>query len=152
MSGAAKKRDPNEPIIPTQSESAEAGKVYDFLMKPEIIGTTVLRSETGEEVPLPDSVYRVLKEAAHEVSKGHAVSVMAVQQELTTTQAADVLNVSRPYLIRLIDEGQIPSHKVGSHRRVRLDDVLRYKHERDAARREGLRRLTQYSQDIGLDY
>lgn len=152
MPRVTKKLDSNKPIVPTKSESAEAGKVYDFLMKPEIVGTTVLHSETGEEVPLPDSIYRVLKETALEVSKGHAVSVMAAQQELTTTQAADVLNVSRPYLIRLIDEGQIPSRKVGSHRRVCLDDVLRYKHERDAARREMLKRLTQESQDMGLDY
>jgi excisionase family DNA binding protein len=69
---------------------------------------------------------------------------------LTTQQAADFLNVSRPYFIRLLEQGAIPHTKTGSHRRVRLDDVLAYKRQRDAERRRALDDLVALSQEMGL--
>ncbi|HEX5503538.1 MAG TPA: excisionase family DNA-binding protein, partial [Thermomicrobiales bacterium] len=73
-----------------------------------------------------------------------------VYRELTTQQAADLLNVSRQYLIRLLERGDLPFTRTGTHRRIRLDDVLRYKDARSARRREGLRRLTRLSEELGL--
>lgn len=152
MAQVAKIRDFDEPIVPSSVESEEAGRVYDFMTRQAVTNTPGLVSETGEVMPLPITVYRVLQKVAEEMSRGNAVAVLPVHHELTTTQAADMLNVSRPYLISLLDEELIPFHKVGSHRRVRLDDVLAYKHRRDGSRRETLKRLSQEAQDMGLDF
>lgn len=101
-------------------------------------------------VPLPESVVALLLNALQVMSEGKAVSLVPVQEEMTTTRAAEILNVSRPYLARLLDEGAIPYHRVGSHRRIRLDDLLAYKSERDARREEGLRKLADFGQEHGL--
>jgi excisionase family DNA binding protein len=152
MAQVAKIRDFDDPIVPSSAESEEAGRVYDFMARQAVTNTPGLVSETGEVMPLPVTVYRVLQKVAEEMSRGNAVAVLPVHHELTTTQAADMLNVSRPYLVGLLDGEQIPSHKVGSHRRVRLDDLLAYKHRRDGSRRETLKRLSQEAQDMGLDF
>ncbi len=121
---------------------------------------TVLATASGERsaclvsgdrsVPLPESVVALLLNALQVMSEGKAVSLVPVPNEVTTTRAAEILNVSRPYLSRLLDEGAIPYHRVGSHRRVRLDDLLAYKGERDARREEGLRKLADFGQEHGL--
>jgi excisionase family DNA binding protein len=72
-----------------------------------------------------------------------------VGKEVTTQQAADLLNVSRQYLVRLLDEGRIPFRKTGKHRRLRIEDVLAFKEERDKNRRAGLRELSRLTQDFG---
>ncbi|MDF1543417.1 MAG: helix-turn-helix domain-containing protein [Anaerosomatales bacterium] len=101
---------------------------------------------------LPPAVYRALEQAAEAVAGGSSVTVLSTEHELTSTRAADVLNVSRPHLVGLLDAGEIPFHKVGSHRRIRLDDILAYRRRRDSGRRETLRRLTRDAQDAGLDF
>jgi excisionase family DNA binding protein len=78
------------------------------------------------------------------------VPATPVHSGLTTNLAAAVLNVSRQYLVRLLDDGQIPCSKVGTHRRIRIDDLMAYKGERDAKRRDKLCELTQASQELGL--
>jgi excisionase family DNA binding protein len=69
---------------------------------------------------------------------------------MTTQQAADFLNVSRPYLIKLLEQGEIPYIKVGSHRRIRFEDLMEYKQQRNSKRREGLKELTEFLQDEGF--
>ena len=86
------------------------------------------------------------------MAKGNSVSVAAVQTELTTQQAADMLNVSRPYLVRLIELRKIPSRRVGNRRRVLLADVLAYKGVDDAHRQEIADELAAEAQRLGLDY
>jgi excisionase family DNA binding protein len=86
----------------------------------------------------------------HELAQGEAVTVVPVNKELTTQEAADILNVSRPYLVKLLEEGEIPFVKTGTHRRVRFIDLMAHKRRRDAERRRGLARLTQMSQEMGL--
>lgn len=93
----------------------------------------------------------VVSAALSELAEGGAVQIAGFRQELTPRQAAELLGVSRPYVVRLLKEGAIPSHRVGSHHRVYLEDVLAYRRERDAARREGLDELSKRSQDLGLD-
>jgi excisionase family DNA binding protein len=104
----------------------------------------------GESVELPSSVGRILRQAISLLARGESVSLVPLEKDLTTQQAADILNVSRPYLVRLLETGKIPFTKTGSHRRVRLTDLLEYKRRRDAERREALAELTRLSQEAGL--
>ena len=73
-----------------------------------------------------------------------------MEEEPTTQEAANLLNVSRPYLVKILEQGVIPSVKVGTHRRIRFEDLDMYKRQRDAGRRKSLAELTQMSQDLGL--
>ena len=103
----------------------------------------------GEAVELPESVFYVLERVAEVLARGDSITVVPVGREVTTQQAADLLNVSRQYLVRLLDEGRLPFRKVGKHRRVRIEDVLSYKATRDKDRRAGLRELSRLTEDLG---
>lgn len=113
-------------------------------------GAATLRMPSGEEIELPEPVLKALAEAIHEMALGRAVRVLAADGELTSSQAADLLNVSRPFLVSLLERGEIPFRRVGSHRRVRLEDLLSYKEGRDKERRDALNALASESQDLGL--
>jgi excisionase family DNA binding protein len=104
---------------------------------------------TGKEVALPESVFCVLERVVAVMARGDSVTVVPVGREVTTQQAANLLNVSRQYLVRLLDEGRIPFRKTGKHRRLRIEDVLSFKAKRDADRRTGLRELSRMTQELG---
>jgi excisionase family DNA binding protein len=84
----------------------------------------------GERVRLPASVYTLLARVVHELAHGNAVTIVPIHAELTTQQAADLLNVSRPFLVKLLESGEIPFHHVGTHRRIRFDDLMAYRQRR----------------------
>jgi excisionase family DNA binding protein len=104
----------------------------------------------GEEIPLPDSVYQALRQVIHQMAAGRAISLVPYDHYLSTQEAADLLNVSRPYLYTLLDGGQIPYIKVGTHRRIRFEDLMAYKHSRGSQRRQTLGELATLSQDLGF--
>ena len=96
----------------------------------------------GTEMPLPDSVFRLLARAVEVLVSGNAIALVPVGKELTTQEAADLLNVSRQYLVRLLDDERIPCTKTGKHRRLQVDDVLAFKQTRDRQRKAKLDELT----------
>jgi excisionase family DNA binding protein len=112
----------------------------------------VKNAATSEELVLPPPVLRLLLSLLNEMGRGNAVTLTPLRAELTTQQAADLLNVSRPHLVKLLDEGTIPSRKVGTHRRVQLEDLLAYKRDFLVKRHAALDELQALSQDLDMGY
>ncbi|HXG40850.1 MAG TPA: helix-turn-helix domain-containing protein [Candidatus Limnocylindrales bacterium] len=115
-------------------------------------GDAEVRLCAGDEaVALPDVLRLVVAQAARELVRGNQVTLVPVGRMLTTRQAAELLNVSRPFVIRLLEQGRIPFEMVGTHRRIPLEAVLRYRAERSARRRAVLRELSAEADELG-DY
>lgn len=113
-----------------------------------------LRGCNGEsdDLVLPGHVLQILLDVLSEISKGNAVSLIPYHQELSTQQAADLLNVSRPFLVGVLEKGEMPFRKVGAHRRVLLKDVLAYKEQTERLREKSLNELTELSQREDMGY
>ena len=103
----------------------------------------------GRRVEVPAALTAIIHRAAELIAEGHPVAVMSDDEILSTQDAADLLNVSRQYLVRLVDAGDLPAEKVGSHRRLRLADVAAFKAQQDTKRTSALDRLTTLSEDAG---
>ncbi|BAU64338.1 hypothetical protein STA3757_17100 [Stanieria sp. NIES-3757] len=109
-----------------------------------------LISSTGEEIILPESVYNALYQVVEAMASGNSITISPLDKEMTTQEAADFLNVSRPYLIKLLEQEEIPHTKVGTHRRINYRDVLVYKQTRDRKRSKSLREFTAFLQEEGF--
>ena len=100
-----------------------------------------------EPVEVPGPAFEALKIAVEAMAQGQTIVLMPHGRELTSQEAADLLHVSRPHLIKLCDEGQIPYQRVGSHRRLKIEDVLAYRETRNKSRREYLHELTRLAEE-----
>ena len=138
----------HEPITANENEKPALRKIEGVLNNtrqvPKLVGPN------GEEIELPVSVFQVLRQIVYHMMHGRAISIVPINKELSTQEAADILNVSRPYLVKILEEGKIPFIKVGSHRRIGFADLMRYKKLRDEERQRALAEITHISEDAGL--
>ncbi len=137
---------PVESVIAQKQEAHSIKQLERLLEQPQ----AQLVAANGEAIRIPEPIYQVLRQVVHAMALGQAISIVPDEQEMTTQEAADLLNVSRPYLIKLLKQGEIPYTKVGTHRRVRFQDVMEYKQQRDTKRSQLLDELIQLSEEAGF--
>ena len=146
----------NEVVTPTESDAALAKessqKLAAHLDHAADVRLEMKTGATSEELVLPPSALRLLVRVLAEMGQGNAVTLTPLRAELTTQQAADILNVSRPHVVKLLDEGAVPSRKIGTHRRVLLEDLLAYKRDLQSRRHAVLDELQELSQDLDMGY
>jgi excisionase family DNA binding protein len=136
------------PITASENEQPALRKI-DRALENSNHGALLI-SPDGDQIQLPPSLFLVLKRIVSHLTHERAVTIVPINKEVTTQEAAVILNVSRPYLVKLLEQGDIPFIKIGAHRRIRLDDLMDYKTHRDAERDKALAELTRLSQDLGL--
>jgi excisionase family DNA binding protein len=146
-----------ETIAPTEADTQLARESSRQLAAHKLgrrtsVRIQVLDDHKSETVALPASALRLLQHILTEMAQGNAVTLIPIHAELTTQQAADLLNVSRPFLVGLLESGQIPHRKVGTHRRVLFRDVMAYKLKNDAERLKALAELTAQAQELNMGY
>jgi excisionase family DNA binding protein len=142
------------PTLPTEMDATLA-KETSRLLAPRMRSKTPLSFRIGdaakeETLQLPAPAVKMLVRILEEMARGNAVTLIPVHAELTTQEAADMLNISRPSLIQLLDEGKIEYRKVGTHRRIRFDALMAFKRQADAERRAALAELAAYDQEIRI--
>ena len=113
-------------------------------------GHAALVGPDGNAQPLPNEVHALFLRVLEVLRAGQAISIVPHMQEMTTQEAANLLGMSRQYLVQLIDRGEIQFHRVGTHRRIYLKDLLRFKERRDRERSVALSELTRLSLEAGL--
>jgi excisionase family DNA binding protein len=138
--------------LPTPAEAEKAAKAGPLLAshkdKRGGLSLHVKKGAKSADVDLPPAVARLVLDLLELVGRGCAVTLVPSGADLSTQQAADMLEVSRPFLVKLLEAREIPHHKIGTHRRIRAEDLLAYKHRRDSKRiaaRARLGRLTRES-------
>jgi excisionase family DNA binding protein len=141
------------PVIPSEADATLAKETRQVLSRLSATSTLDLRAMNLAKEPtirIPASAAHLLIQILDEMSRGNAVKLIPIHAELTTQEAADILNISRPTLIQLLNEGGIEFRKVGTHRRVRFESVMQYKRQLDTERKAALAELSAYDQEIGL--
>lgn len=144
-----------EPIAPSDAEQ-ETAKISAQKLA-TVLGKKSKKSDlrfTVEEelVSIPQSAAKMLLEILSQMAQGRAIVLIPAHAELTTQEAADALNVSRPFLVKLLEEGKLPYRKVGSHRRVRFSDLMSYRERSKIERLKALEELQKDAQDKDLGY
>jgi excisionase family DNA binding protein len=119
-----------ETYLPSDVDGAQLAKLHDFVRAHESGQRVYLQAGRNKRVEVPGEVYQILRQVVEAMGQGLAVRVVPQSHTVTTQQAADLLGVSRPTVVRLLDESRIPYERVGTHRRLPLRDVLRYREER----------------------
>jgi excisionase family DNA binding protein len=144
-------------FVPSQEESRLATESVRLLARlaPEENTSFRLRVDSGkgeELIPIPETAVRMLRQILINMAQGNIVTLTPIESELTTQQAADILNVSRPHLVQMLEDGKIPHRKVGSHRRVLYSDLMEYKRKTYEARQKVLDKLTEQAEELDMGY
>jgi len=114
--------------------------------------TIVADGDREARVTVPRAAFELFVRLLGEMANGNAVTIVPVHAELTTQQAAELLNVSRPYMVKLLEDGKIPFRMVGTRRRIRFEDLVRFRQQDEADRDKVLDELTEEAQRLGLEY
>ncbi|MDT0619912.1 excisionase family DNA-binding protein [Salinisphaera sp. P385] len=147
----------DEPLVPSEAdrELAHRGKVVlmdAFRHQDNAQGVRsrlVIEDGETQDIELPPSTARLLLTILDHMAEGRSISLTPYDAEVSTQVAADILNVSRPFVIKLVEDGTIPCRRVGSHRRLRMADVVAHKHVMEAEFEQAARRLTELGQELG---
>lgn len=131
-------------MMPAAAETEELSEALEQLQSDSRLRLVL---ESGTELTLPDAAASAVRQVIEAIAQGKGVAVVPYNEDLTTQQAADLLGMSRQHLVDLLDEGAIPHHRVGTHRRVNLKDVLDFRERRRQHRLERLGDLTRLSQE-----
>jgi excisionase family DNA binding protein len=146
-----------DPVMPTPEEALSAKAASRTLASiipslDEDLDIQIHEGKDDQRLKLPTSAVRLLLDILEQMARGNAITLIPVHAELTTQQAADVLNVSRPFVVKLIDEGKLPFRKVGAHRRIKFEDLMAFKTKIDNQRLEALNKLVEQAQDLDMGY
>ena len=149
-----KMHQPGTSVSPSKQECviARAGAAVLKEMGPGESHIRILigEADNAQSVEIPFSAFRILKAALTEMALGHGVTLAPHQTDLTTQQAADLLGVSRPYLVGLLEDGKIAFRKVGRHRRVTLADLLQYQHISAIQQERAFEEMVRLTEELGL--
>lgn len=141
---------------PTEIESTLARTSKQVLSRytreDQSLTLRVIDADHDEPIELPAGAVALLMDILGAMASGQGITLIPQNAELTTVQAANILNVSRPFLIKLLEEGTIPYHKVGKHRRIRIKDVMNYKQAIDQEREAVLDQLVAEAQEQDMGY
>lgn len=142
--------------LPSRDEielAKHAARQLASSLKSRADGTVTISTDVdGEEaVVLPRRAAQMLVELLAQIANGNAVTLLPVHAQLTTQQAADLLNVSRPFLVKLLETGELPYQMVGTHRRLKAEDVFAYRRQKEQRSRRALAELSQLDQELGFE-
>ncbi len=141
------------PVSPTEQDRKQIEQIRRALDRvPADQAHIVVDGATPETLAVPRPIFEVLKLVAEQMGKGRAVSVVPTRMMLTTQQAAELLSASRQHVVKLLTEGKIPYEKVGTHRRIRIEDLIAYRQRRQGTREDALRRLSEQAERLNLEY
>lgn len=138
-------------VVPSEDDVELAQQASRQLSRRKKEQLTV-RLEDGSELVLPKAAASLLTHLLTEMSQGNAITLIPLHAELSTKQAAEFLNVSRPFLIKLLQQGKIPFRKVGSHRRVLFTELKTYKQRFEAERQKAMQELATQAEELGMGY
>lgn len=146
-----------EPIIPTEKEinlaEVSSRVLAQYIKNKDVRSIKIIGDlDSTEVVEIPSIAFRLLVDILVHISKGDAITIKPIYEELTTQEAADFLNVSRPFLVKLLEEGKMPYHKVGTHRRVLFKDLFEFKHRHQQEQEKNIDELVALGQELDLGY
>ena len=139
------------PVVPDETDSELAATASRELARAAKASISV-RLDDGTDLQLPKLVTPLLIKILTEMAQGNTVTLIPLHAELTTQEAANLLNVSRPFLNKMLDRGELKCHKVGTHRRVKFSDLEEYRLKREQDRDAAMEALAQQAQDLGMGY
>lgn len=143
----------DDTVVPSEEDSKLAAESSRILASTTARnGELRVRLDDGQTIVLPRGAARLLSHLLTEMGRGNAVTLIPIHAELTTQEAADYLNVSRPFLVRLLENGKIKFRKVGTHRRVRFEDLQAFRANAELASKKAMDELAAQAQDLKMGY